>query len=174
MVFGILRQHDGWIDVKSEPGRGSTFRIHLPLIDGGSEADEAKPAATDVSHGDETVLVVEDQEAVRGLARRILEEHGYQVLEAASGAEAHAVASRHAGEIDLLLTDVVMPGMDGYLLSEEMRDLRPNLRTILMSGYGADLIAHRDALASGLAYIQKPFRPEELATKVREILDSPV
>ena len=109
---------------------------------------------------------------MRRLTKTILEEHGYRVLEAASGAEAHAVAKGHAGEIDLLLTDVVMPGMDGRTLSEQLRDLRPNLRVILMSGYAEDLIAHRDALASSLAYIQKPFHPEELATKVRVVLDS--
>jgi CheY-like chemotaxis protein len=172
MVYGVVRQHNGWIEVKSKLGWGSTFRIHLPCIDAGVAVDEAKLAATNAVHGDETVLVVEDQEAVRRLTKTILEEHGYRVLEAASGAEAHAVARGHAGEIDLLLTDVVMPGMDGRTLSEQLRDLRPNLRVILMSGYAADLIAHRDALASGLAYIQKPFRPEELATKVRGVLDS--
>ena len=89
------------------------------------------------------------------------------------GAEAHAVARGYAREIDLLLTDVVMPGMDGRTLSEQLRDLRPNLRVILMSGYAADLTTHRDAVDSGLAYIQKPFAPEELATKVRGVLDSP-
>jgi two-component system cell cycle sensor histidine kinase/response regulator CckA len=172
MVYGAVRQHDGWIEVKSKLGWGSTFRIHLPCINAGVAVDEAKLAATNAVHGDETVLVVEDQEAVRGLTKTILEEYGYRVLEAASGAEAHAVARGHAGEIDLLLTDVVMPGMDGRTLSEQLRDLRPNLRVILMSGYAEDLIAHRDALASGLAYIQKPFRPEELATKVRGVLDS--
>jgi len=172
MVYGAVRQHDGWIEVKSKLDWGSTFRIHLPCIDAGVAVDEAKLATTNAVHGDETVLVVEDQEAVRRLTRTILEEHGYRVLEAASGAEAHAVARGHAGEIDLLLTDVVMPGMDGRTLSEQLRDLRPNLRVILMSGYAGDLIAHGDALASGLAYIQKPFRPEELATKVRGVLDS--
>ena len=173
MVYGAVRQHDGWIEVKSKLGWGSTFRIHLPCIDAGVAVDEAKLATTNAVHGDETVLVVEDQEAVRRLTKTILEEHGYRVLEAASGAEAHAVARGHAGEIDLLLTDVVMPGMDGRTLSEQLRDLRPNLRVILMSGYAGDLIAHGDTLASGLAYIQKPFVPEELATKVRGVLDSP-
>jgi PAS domain S-box-containing protein len=174
MVYGAVRQHDGWIEVNSKLGRGSTFQIHLPCIDAGVAADEAKLAATNAVHGDETVLVVEDQEAVRRLTKTILEEHGYRVLEAASGAEAHAVAKEHAGEIDLLLTDVVMPGMDGRTLSGQLRDLRPNLRVILMSGYAGDLTAHEGAPASGLAYIQKPFVPEELATKVRGVLDSSV
>ena len=171
MVYGAVRQHDGWIEVKSKLGRGSTFGIHLPCIDAGVAVDEAKPAATNVLHGDETVLVVEDQEAVRRLTKTILEAHGYRVLEAASGAEAQAVASRHTGEIDLLLTDVVLPGMDGRTLSEQLKDLRPNLRVILMSGYADDVIDDLDAIASTLAYIQKPFKPHELAAKVREILD---
>jgi two-component system, cell cycle sensor histidine kinase and response regulator CckA len=174
MVYGIVRQNGGWMEVKSEVGRGSTFRMHLPRIDAGAAADEAKPTVANASRGVETVLVVEDQEAVRRLVKRILEAHGYHVLEAASGAEAHAVASGHAGEIDLLLTDVVMPGMDGRTLSEQLRELRPTLRVILMSGFAEDVVARRDALASGLAYIQKPFGPEELAARIRGILDSPV
>ncbi len=107
MVYGIVRQNGGWIDVQSEIGRGSTFRIYLPCVDAGLTADKAKPAAADGMHGGETVLVVEDQRAVRGLVRMILEKRGYHVLEAANGAEAHAVARGHAGEIHLLLTDVV-------------------------------------------------------------------
>ena len=145
--------------MKSKLGWGSTFRIHLPCIDAGVAVDEANLATTNAVHGDETVLVVEDQEAVRRLTKTILEEHGYRVLEAASGAEAHAVASRHAGEIDLLLTDVVMPGMDGRTLSEQLRELRPNLRVILISGYAEDVIAHWYAIANTVAYIQKPFNP---------------
>jgi CheY-like chemotaxis protein len=172
MVYGIVRQSDGWIEVESEYGRGSTFRIYLPRIDAGVAADEARPAAAIVPHRDETVLIVEDQDAVRRLASMILLAHGYHVLQAASGAEAHAVVRGHAAGIDLLLTDVAMPGMDGRLLAERLRVFRPRLPVILMSGYAEDVIAQRGWLASGVAYMQKPFRPEELAAKVREMLDS--
>ena len=171
-VYGIVRQNDGWIEVQSESGRGSTFRIHLPRIDSGVAADEAQAAPAGASQGHETVLIVEDQDAVRGLARTILNQHGYRVLEAANGLEAQVVARGHAGEIDLLLTDVVMPGMDGRLLSERLRKSRPNLRVLLMSGYAEDVLADRGGHA-GLDYIQKPFAPGELAAKVREILDAP-
>ena len=136
--------------------------------------DEAEQAAASVLHGDETVLVVEDLEAVRRLSRTILEAHGYHVLEAASGAEAHAVAEGHAGQIDLLLSDVVMPGTDGRTLSRQLREVCPNLRVILMSGYAEDIFAHRGAIAAPLTFIQKPFSPRDLATKVREILDGPL
>ena len=170
-VYGIVRQSDGWIEVESAPGRGSTFRIHLPLVDAGVAADGTKPKAENVSHGDETVLIVEDQEGVRRLARIVLEAHGYRVLEAANGAEAQVAARGHAAGIDLLLTDVVMPGMDGRLLAEHLRKLRPNLPVILMSGYAEDVAANRGLLAGGLAYVQKPFTPGELAAKVREMLD---
>jgi two-component system, cell cycle sensor histidine kinase and response regulator CckA len=172
MVYGILRQSNGWIDVQSEAGKGSTFRIYLPLVEAGP-TDEVKLPAPDALSGEETVLVVEDQEGVRHLAMAILRAHGYHVLEAANGEEAHAVAGQHVGEIDLLLTDVVMPGIDGKALSEQLRESRPNLKVILMSGYSEDVVASQGALDVGLVYIQKPFAPDELAAKVREALAAP-
>jgi PAS domain S-box-containing protein len=170
MVYGILRQSNGWIDVQSDVGRGSTFHIYLPRIDSAAAVDEVKPAVTDPLRGKETVLIVEDQQAVRGLARKMLQERGYHVLEASDGREALSIVRRHSGEIDLLLTDVVMPGMDGRTLSEQLRELRPNLKVILMSGHSEDVITERGVLASGLMYIQKPFTPDGLAVKVREAL----
>ena len=169
MVYGILRQSDGWIDVQSEVGRGSMFRMFLPRIDS-AVAEVVKPSATHPSRGDETVLIVEDQQAVRRLVTRILQARGYRVLEAADGAEALSIASQHSGDIDLLLTDVVMPGIDGRTLSAQLRELRPELKVLLMSGHSQDVITERGALATGLMYIQKPFDAEELAAKVREVL----
>jgi two-component system, cell cycle sensor histidine kinase and response regulator CckA len=169
MVYGILRQSNGWIDAQSELGKGSTFRIYLPRIENAPAAEEPRPEA-DALRGEETVLVVEDQEGVRRLAKAILKARGYHILEASNGAEAHAIARQHAGKIDLLLTDVVMPGLDGQALSEQLRESRPKLKVILMSGYSEDVIASRGALASNLVYIQKPFSPNDLAAKVREVL----
>ena len=170
IVYGAVRQHDGWIEVKSEPGRGSTFRIHLPCIDAGVAVDEAKPAAANALHGDETVLVVEDEEAVRRLTKTILEAHGYRVLEADSGAEAHAVASRRAGEIDLLLTDVVMPGMSGPQLAERLQPLHPQMKVLYMSGY-PEPRQPNSALVSEVDFIQKPFTKQKLLRRLREVLE---
>jgi CheY-like chemotaxis protein len=172
-VYGILRQNDGWIDLRSEIGQGSTFRIYLPRIDAALAADVAKPAADGSLRGEETVLIVEDQHDVRRLAKEMLHTRGYRVLEAANGDDAHAVVRQHTGAIDLLLTDVVMPGVDGRTLSEQLRQLRPDLKVILMSGYAEDVVTNRGVLTSGLRYIQKPFKPNELATVVRQVLDNP-
>ena len=121
-------------------------------------------------HGDETVLVVEDQEAVRRLTKMILEAHGYRVLEAASGAEAHAVASRHAGEIDLLLTDVVMPEMSGPQLAEQLRPLYPQMKVLYMSGY-PEPCQLNSPLVSKVGFIQKPFTEQELLRRLREVAE---
>ena len=170
MVYGILRQCDGWIDVQSKVGSGSTFKIYLPRIDADMATDAVKPATKEGRLGEETVLIVEDQEAVRRLTRKILQSHGYRVLEAANGEEACAAVRQHGDAIGLLLTDVVMPGVDGRTLSAQLRERCPDLRVILMSGYSEDVIAKRDALAGGLMYIQKPFNGDELAAMVREVL----
>ena len=116
------------------------------------------------------MLVVEDQEEVRRLTRTILESYGYHVLEASNGAEAFCFAKAHSGEIHLLLTDVILPGMNGRALSEHLRDLRPMLKVIFTSGYPADVISRRGVLEQDVAYLPKPFSPESLAVKVQEML----
>lgn len=170
-VYGIVRQVGGCIDVCSEPGKGTSFRICWPRIEAAAVASETTPpGSARTLLGTETVLVVEDQPAVRRLTGMILEEHGYHVLEAATAADALVLASQHAGLIHLLLTDIMMPGMNGRQLAERLKPLRPEMKVLYTSGGGRDPITNRGVLDPGEAYIPKPFLPETLAAKVREVL----
>ena len=169
-VHGIVQQSGGWIRALSAVGKGTSFDIYLPRIDACSFPDREPSATTEVAHGGETVLVVEDQGEVRRLTRTILESYGYNVLEAATGSEALCFAKEHSGEIHLLLTDVILPGMNGRTLFEHLRVLRPQLKVIFTSGYPADVISQRGVLEQDVAYLPKPFSPECLAVKVRGVL----
>jgi PAS domain S-box-containing protein len=170
-AYGIIRQSGGWIDVSSEVGIGTSFKVYLPRIDASAVPEEIR-IGVPTGGGSETVLLAEDQEAVRSLARIALTEFGYKVIEASDGDGAMSLAGAYAGEIHLLLTDVVMPGMDGRELSERLKKLRPTLKVLFMSGYTADVIAERGVIERGVAFLHKPFGPEELAQKVREVLDA--
>ena len=166
-----MRQNGGWVEVSSEVNRGTTFRIYLPRVDACRLAVPENAAASAASkHGGETVLLVEDQENVRKLAATILKKYGYRVLDARDGAEAYLVAREYPGEIHLLLTDVVMPGMNGRDLSELLKGARPSMKVLYSSGYTADVMAHRGVLEPHVAYLSKPFTAAALATKVREVL----
>ena len=172
-VYGIVRQLGGSIAVRSEPGRGAAFEIYLPRL--GDEVLTGVQGApvTASARGSETVLVVEDQDPVRHLAVIALKEHGYRVLDAANGSDALLLAGRHDGPIHLLLTDVIMPHMTGKELAGRLKPLRPEMKVLYMSGYAADGIARRGLVESGAPYIAKPFVPDALALKVREVLSPP-
>jgi PAS domain S-box-containing protein len=171
-VYGIVKQNGGHIWVYSEEGQGSTFKIYLP------RTQEARPALThpraevNMPSGSETILLVEDDERVRDLVLRILRPQGYTLLEARDGQDALQQAADHAGHIHLLLTDVVMPGLNGQLLSRQLSKLRPGLKVLFTSGYTDDMIAHHGVLDPGVAFLEKPFSPIVLARKVREVLDA--
>jgi len=168
-VYGIVRQNGGWIDVQSELGIGTSFQIYFPRVGAYLEPLGNKNARL-VSSGTETVMIVEDQPAVQAFIGRALHQYGYEVLQAACGDEAIQIVEGHAGNIDLLITDVVMPGMNGKKLCERLRTLRPKLKVLFISGYTADVIAQRGVLEDGLALLHKPFSPETLAIKVAEVL----
>jgi PAS domain S-box-containing protein len=171
-VYGIIRQSGGWIDVRSEVGVGTSFMVYLPRADG-QPLPEPKAAGASTEEGNETILLVEDQAAVRAFTYAALKRHGYCVIEAADGEEAMAVAGQHPGRIHLLLTDVVLPGMNGKELSERLKALRPDLKVLFTSGYPADVIAHRGVLDHGVSFLHKPYSRQELAAKVRDLLGEP-
>jgi len=173
-VYGIVKQSGGVVWVYSELGHGTSFKVYLPRVDDPVDQGGASPPAARVPRGTETVLVVEDAAAVRAVTRQVLQRQGYTVLEAANGEAALQLAAAHHGPIHLLLTDVVMPGPSGRQTAERLAHLRPETRVLYTSGYTDDSIVRHGILESGIAYLQKPFTPDGLARKVREVLDSSV
>jgi PAS domain S-box-containing protein len=170
-VYGIVKQSDGDIWVYTEPGKGSTFKIYLPRVDAPPEQPREKVSGDELLRGSETILLVEDEEEVRKLAIRVLERQGYKVLEAHDGDEALLVCEQHQGPIHLMLTDVVMPGMNGHELAKRLEPFHPEMKVLYMSGYTDNAIVLHGVLVEGVHYIQKPFTVNALAKKVREVLE---
>jgi PAS domain S-box-containing protein len=173
-VYGIVKQSGGSIWVYSELGRGTTFKVYLPAVEGPVTKVAIDVPEQELIEGIETVLLVEDEEVVRDMVSEMLRESGYKVLEANNGREALTLGQKYDGEIHLMLTDVVMPEMSGRELAEQLTPLRREMKVLYMSGYTDDAIVHHGVLDEGTAFIGKPFSPHSLARKVREILDLPV
>ncbi|MGQ9510037.1 MAG: ATP-binding protein, partial [Thermodesulfobacteriota bacterium] len=171
-VYGIVKQSGGNIWVYSEPSKGTTFKIYLPRVEEGlEEVAVRKKVIEEIPYGNETVLVVEDEEVVRKLAVRLLKRQGYRVLEAPDGGQAFLLCEKYSAPIHLILTDVVMPGMSGRELYERLKVIHPDARVLYMSGYTDNAIIHHGVMEEGIDFIQKPFSLEALARKVREVLD---
>jgi len=170
-VYGIVQRAGGHIRVQSAPGTGSTFTVYLPRVEGPAAVEEPVRLAGDALHGVETVLVVEDEDAVRSMVREALEARGYRVLVARNGVEALDLAGRYGDYIDLLISDVIMPQMNGAELAQRLARLRPGLRVLFVSGYTDDAVIRLGVLEQRTAFLQKPFSLDVLARTVREVLD---
>jgi PAS domain S-box-containing protein len=170
-VYGIVKQSGGHIEVYSEPGKGTSFKLYLPRLAEAVPSRDPIAGGFQVPRGTETILLAEDEQGVRSMIRLALEASGYTVLEARNGDEALNVCRQHTTPIHLLVTDVVMPGMSGRQLADLVAGLRPNLKVLYLSGYTDDAIVRHGVLESGMAFLQKPFLPTVLVRKVREVLD---
>jgi len=171
-VYGIVKQSGGYIWTYSELGHGTTFKIYLPRVAETPEAPESTTSPPTPVRGSETLLVVEDQEEVRKLTKRVLEARGYTVLAARNGAEALEIVAQHPSKIHLMITDVVMPGMNGRELAQHARARRSYLKVLYVSGYTGEAVLQHRLLEPGVAFLQKPFTPDVLARKTREVLDN--
>jgi hypothetical protein len=171
-VYGIVQQSGGYITVQSTEGRGTTFRIFLPRVEGAAVAAEGTTEAPPENTGFETVLLVEDDDGLRALTRRVLLKHGYQVLEASRTSDAEIICREHPGKIHLLLTDVIMPGLSGKELSSRLTSIRPEMIVLYMSGYADTVVMKQGVEESSVNFIPKPFTPSSLSQKVREVLDA--
>jgi PAS domain S-box-containing protein len=170
-VYGIVKQNSGFIDVTSKPGHGTSFSIFLPRYRGKEFLPGAEASRAPYKPGGETILLVEDEPAILTVGKQLLEMQGYRVLAASTPGEAIRLAEGHIGEIHLLMTDVVMPEMNGRELARKLLSLYPRVKRLFMSGYTADVIAHHGVLDDGVQFIQKPFTSDALTAKVREVLD---
>ncbi len=175
-VYGIVKQSEGYIWLFSETGKGTSFKIYLPRFSATGEALATQPALAQeqTSKGHETILLVEDEENLRRLARQSLENQGYNVIDAPDGGSAIKISQAHPGPIHLLLTDVIMPGMNGRELANKLSPMRPEMRILYMSGYTENYIGHNGTLDEGITLLQKPFTLSALRSKVREMLDTPL
>jgi CheY-like chemotaxis protein len=170
MVYGIIKQHNGYINVYSEPGRGTTFRIYLPVI--AAEAEEIKPEVIPpVITGTETLLLAEDETGVREFTENLLKEYGYKVISAVDGQDAINEFKAYKNRIHLVLLDVIMPNKNGKEVYDEIKQIRPDIKVLFMSGYPANIIQKHDIIEKGFAYIEKPASPTKLLRKIREVLD---
>jgi CheY-like chemotaxis protein len=173
-VYGIVKQSGGYLDLESSPGAGSTFTIYLPRLEGIVEPPKAKVPITASFWGEETVLLVEDEDMLRGLLAKFLRLHGYTVLEASHGGEALLTCEQYPRPIHLMVTDVVMPQMSGRELADRLTPLRPEMKVLYMSGYTEETLVQHGVADLSVAFLQKPFRPIELARRVHAVLHPPV
>ena len=172
MVYGFVKQSGGHVEVYSEPDVGTTFKVYLPCVQEAPATSKDAATSPGIARGTETVLLVEDEDAVRALSKLVLQSHGYTVLEARDGQEGLRVAREHRDPIHLLITDLVMPRMGGRQLADELAPERPELRVLFVSGYSDQAVLSRGQLETQAAFLQKPFSPITLARKVRAILDA--
>ena len=172
-VFGIVKQHHGWIQVESELGKGTTFSIYLPVASSTAVAEGDAETQIRRRGGSETILVVEDERDLRDLVSRVLRNDGYRVFEAVDGQSAFKLWQQYRDQIHMVFTDVIMPGgMNGRELAEKIWKEKPGLKVIFTSGYSADVVGKDFVLQKGLNYLQKPYQPQRLATAVRDCLDA--